>query len=35
MDQTVSLAAGSYKLTFDARNSSGTHVYAYRDITVQ
>jgi hypothetical protein len=35
MDQTVTLAPGTYKLTFDARNSSGTHEYAYRDITVQ
>jgi hypothetical protein len=34
IDQTVSLAPGSYKLTFDARNSSGTHEYATRDITV-
>jgi hypothetical protein len=35
MYQSLSLAPGSYKLTFDARNSSGTHEYAYRDITVQ
>jgi hypothetical protein len=35
MDQTLSLEPGSYKLTFDARNTSGTHEYAYRDITVQ
>jgi Bacterial Ig domain len=35
MDQPLSLAAGSYKLTFDAYNTSGTHEYAYRDITVQ
>jgi hypothetical protein len=35
MDQTLSLAPGSYKLTFDARNASGTHEYAYSDITVQ
>lgn len=35
MDQTISLAAGSYQLTFDARSSSGTHVYATRDITVK
>jgi len=35
MDQSLSLAPGSYKLTFDAYNTSGTHVYAYRDITVQ
>jgi 6-phosphogluconolactonase (cycloisomerase 2 family) len=34
MDQTISLASGTYKLTFDARNSSGTHAYATRDITV-
>ena len=35
MDQALSLAPGSYKLTFDAYNTSGTHEYAYRDITVQ
>jgi len=36
IDQTLSLAAGSYKLTFDAYNSSkSTHEYAYRDITVK
>jgi hypothetical protein len=35
MDQALSLAPGSYKLTFDAYNTSDTHVYAYRDITVQ
>jgi len=35
MDQTLSLAPGSYKLTFDAHNTSGTHEYAYRNITVQ
>lgn len=35
MDQTLSLAPGSYKLTFDAYDTSGTHEYAYRDITVQ
>ncbi len=34
MDQSLALAAGSYTLTFDAYNSSGTHVYATRDITV-
>ena len=34
MDQTVTLAPGTYHLTFDARNSSGDHQYAYRDITV-
>jgi hypothetical protein len=35
MNQTVSLAPGSYTLTFVARNSSGTHEYATRDITVK
>jgi hypothetical protein len=35
MDQALLLAPGSYKLTFDAYNTSGTHEYAYRDITVQ
>ena len=35
MDQSLSLAPGSYHLTFDARNSSGNHEYATRDITVQ
>jgi hypothetical protein len=35
MDQSLSLAPGSYHLTFDARNSSGTHEYATREITVQ
>jgi 6-phosphogluconolactonase (cycloisomerase 2 family) len=35
MDQTVSLAPGSYTLTFVARNSSGTDEYATRDITVK
>jgi hypothetical protein len=36
MDQTVSLAPGSYELTFDAYNSSKTtHEYATRDITVK
>ncbi len=34
MDQTVSLAPGSYHLTFVARNTAGDHQYAYRDITV-
>jgi Bacterial Ig domain len=34
MDDSLSLAPGTYKLTFDARNSSGTHEYATRDITV-
>ena len=35
IDQSITLAPGTYHLTFDARNSSGNHVYAYRDITVQ
>lgn len=35
MDGSVSLAPGTYKLIFDARNTSGTHVYATRDITVK
>jgi hypothetical protein len=35
MDQSLSLAPGSYHLTFDARSSSGNHEYATRDITVQ
>lgn len=35
MDSSVSLAAGTYKLTFDARNSAGAHYYATRDITVK
>jgi hypothetical protein len=35
MDQPLSLAPGSYKLTFDAYNTAGTHEYAYSDITVQ
>ena len=35
MDQSISLAAGTYHLTFVARNTSGTHVYATRDITVK
>jgi hypothetical protein len=35
MDQSISLAPGSYKLTFTAYNAAGTtHVYATRDITV-
>lgn len=34
MNQTVSLAPGSYHLTFSAYNTSGTHEYATRDITV-
>ncbi len=35
MNQSLSLAAGSYHLVFDARNSSGVHEYATRDITVK
>lgn len=35
MDQSLSLAAGSYHLTFDARNRAGNHEYATRDITVK
>ena len=35
MNGSVSLAAGTYKLTFDARNSSGTHEYSTRNITVK
>ncbi len=36
MDQTVSLAPGSYKLIFDAYNSTkSVHEYATRDITVK
>lgn len=36
MDQTVSLAPGTYHLTFDAYNSAKTvHEYATRDITVK
>jgi hypothetical protein len=35
MNQTVSLAAGTYHLTFSAYNTSGTHEYATRDITVK
>ncbi|HEV2134583.1 MAG TPA: chitobiase/beta-hexosaminidase C-terminal domain-containing protein [Terracidiphilus sp.] len=34
MNQSLAMAAGSYKLTFSAYNSAGTHVYATRDITV-
>jgi hypothetical protein len=34
IDQSITLAPGTYHLTFDARNSSGDHQYAYRDITV-
>jgi hypothetical protein len=34
MDQSLSLASGSYQLTFTAYNTAGTHVYATRDITV-
>ncbi|WP_109487041.1 hypothetical protein [Occallatibacter savannae] len=35
MNQSVSLAAGSYHLTFVARNTAGTKVTATRDITVK
>lgn len=35
MNGTVSLAPGTYKLTFDARNTAGNHYYATRNITVQ
>jgi hypothetical protein len=35
MNQSLSLGAGSYHLTFVARNVSGTHEYATRDITVK
>jgi hypothetical protein len=34
MNHSLPLAAGTYKLTFTAYNSAGTHVYATRDITV-
>jgi hypothetical protein len=34
MNQSLALSAGTYKLTFTAYNSAGTHVYATRDITV-
>ena len=34
MNQSLSLAPGSYQLTFTAYNASGTHVNATRDITV-
>lgn len=34
MDQSVSLAPGSYSLIFTAYDTAGTHVYATRDITV-
>lgn len=34
MNQSITLAAGSYKLNFTAYNSAGTHVYATRDITI-
>jgi hypothetical protein len=33
MNQSLSLAPGSYKLTFDAHSASGEHQYAYRDIS--
>lgn len=32
---SVPLAAGTYKLTFDARNTAGNHYYATRNITVK
>jgi hypothetical protein len=35
MDQTISLAPGSYELTFVAYNTSGTHEYNTRNITVK
>lgn len=35
MDQTISLAPGSYQLTFVAYNSAGNHVYFKSDFTVQ
>lgn len=35
MDSSVSLAPGTYKLTFDARNTAGAHYYATRNITVK
>jgi hypothetical protein len=35
MNQSLSLAARSYHLIFVARNISGTHEYATRDITVK
>jgi hypothetical protein len=35
MNGSVSLPAGTYKLTFDARNTAGNHYYATRNITVQ
>lgn len=35
MDQTISLAPGSYRLTFDAYNSAGTHVRSLSAFTVQ
>ncbi len=35
MDGSVSLAPGTYKLIFDAVNSSGVHADATRDITVK
>ncbi|WP_162601498.1 chitobiase/beta-hexosaminidase C-terminal domain-containing protein [Occallatibacter savannae] len=34
MSQALSLAPGSYQLTFTAYNAAGTHVYATRNITV-
>ncbi len=35
MNGLVSLAPGTYHLTFDANNTAGNHVYATRDITVK
>ena len=35
MDQTLSLAAGSYKLVFDAENAAGVHATATLDVTVK
>jgi len=35
MDDSLSLAPGNYHLIFAARNSSGVHEYATRDITVK
>lgn len=35
MNESVTLAPGSYHLIFDARNAAGVHAYAARDITVK
>lgn len=35
MNGSIALAPGTYKLTFDARNTAGAHYYATRQITVQ